>query len=187
MANKVMYGVSNLHVGTYTVGTTGTVTLGTPMKIPGTVNISLEPSSEETKFYADNVVYWAGYSDNGYTGEIENALFPDTFKTSYLNYVSLGTGGIAHLKGANSTKTYIMFQAEGDDKARRCIMYNCTFGQITREYATVEDSEQPQTAKLPFTCSGDQGTGIIKAVYEEGASAYNTMFSSPPVPALPGA
>ena len=52
--NKVMFGVSKLHFGLYTVEDDDTVTLGEPMHVPGTVNISLEADSEENKFYADN-------------------------------------------------------------------------------------------------------------------------------------
>lgn len=42
MANKVMFGVSNLYVGTYEVSSLGVVTLGSPVKVPGTVNITME-------------------------------------------------------------------------------------------------------------------------------------------------
>ena len=42
MANKVMFGVSNLYVGLYEVANDGTVTLGTPVHVPGTVNITME-------------------------------------------------------------------------------------------------------------------------------------------------
>ena len=185
MANKVLFGVSNLHVGLYNVDDQGVVTLGTPIHVPGTVNISLEAESEENTFYADNVKYWTGYSDNGYTGEIENALFDDTFKTTFMNYVALDGGGIAQIKGVQNKKVYIMFQAEGDEKARRGIFYNVALGQITREYATTEDSIEPATATLPFTVNGDNGTGIVRAAYEQGAGAYDTMFETPPVPALP--
>lgn len=185
MANKVMFGVSNLHIGTYNVGQDGTVTLGAPMHVPGTVNISLEAESEENTFYADNVRYWTGYSDNGYSGEIENALFDDTFKTTFMNYVALDDGGIAQIKGKQNKTVYLMFQAEGDESSRRAILYNVSLGQITREYATVEDSIEPQTATLPFTVSGDNGTGITRVAYPKTSATYNTMFTTPPVPALP--
>ena len=184
MSNKVLFGVSNLHIGSYSVSTTGVVTLGTPVKIPGTVNINLEPISDNQKFYADNVVYWSGYSDAGYDGEIENALFPDSFKTQFLNYVTLANGGTAQIKGMNSKKVYMMFQAEGDESARRCILYNVALGQITREYSTIEDTAEPATAKLPFNVSGDAGSGIIKAAYGTDSGVYTTMFTTPPVPAL---
>lgn len=183
--NKVLYGVSNLHFGLYTVEDDGTVTLGTPVHVPGTVNISLEADSEENKFYADNIVYWSGYSDNGMTGEIENAFFDEDFKTTFMNYVELDDGGIAQIKGMKNKVVYMMFQGEGDQEGRRMILYNVTLGQITREYATTEDSIEPQTATLPFTVSGDNGTGITRVGYAPDSATYDTLFDNPPVPALP--
>ena len=185
--NKVMFGVSNLHFGTYEVDDQGNVVLGTPFHVPGTVNISLEADAEENKFYADNVVYWSGYSDNGLTGEIENALFPDEFKLAFMNYIKLADGGIAQIKGQKNKSVYMMFQGEGDIEARRMIIYNVALGQITREFATVEDSIEPQTATLPFTVNGDNVTGITRVAYSPDDTPYETMFTTPPVPALPSA
>jgi len=185
MANKVMFGVSELHIGTYDVADDGTVTLGSPMKVPGTVNITMEAESEESTFYADNIKYWTGYSDNGYTGEIENALFNDTFKTTFMNYIQLDDGGIAQIKGKKNKVVYMMFQSDGDQENRRMIVYNVALGQINREYATIEDSIEPQTATLPFTVNGDNGTGITKVSYAPGDATYETMFTTPPTPALP--
>ena len=182
MANKVIFGVSNLHVGEYNVSTSGTVTLGTPFAVPGTVNISIEPDSEENKFYADNTVYWSSYSDNGLSGEIENAFFPDAFKTRFMNYKTLSNGGIAQIKGEQNKPVYIIFQAEGDAEARRGIFYNVSLGQITREFSTTEDSTEPATATLPFTVNGDNATKVTRVAYTSGAAAYTTLFTSPPVP-----
>lgn len=183
--NKVQFGVSNLHFGTYEVSDEGVVTLGEPFHLPGTVNISLDAESEENTFWADNVKYWTGYSDNGYTGEIENALFTDAFKTKFMNYLELDDGGIAQIKGKQNKVVYMMFQSEGDKEARRGILYNISLGQISREYATTEDSIEPQTATLPFTVSGDNGTGIIRTAYKPENATYDTLFTNPPVPVLP--
>lgn len=182
MANKVRFGVSNLHVGEYNVSTTGTVTLGTPYALPGTVNITMEPDSEENKFYADNITYYSSYSDNGLSGQIENAQFPDDFKTRFMNYVALAGGGIAQIKGMQNKPVYIMFQSDGDEENRRGIFYNVSLGQITREYATTEESKEPQTATLPFTVNGDNKTGVVRAAFTQGDSAYTTMFTTAPVP-----
>ena len=185
MANKVVFGLENVHVGTYTVDpSTSEVTLGTPYHVPGAVNMSLEADSEENTFWADNVKYHVNYSDNGLTGELEMAMFPDEFKTRFMNYVALTGGGIAQVKGIQNKDVYIAFEASGDAEHRRCILYNVALGAITREYATTTESKEPQTATLPFTVSGDNGTGIVKAEYPPTASAYNTLFTAPPVPAL---
>ena len=39
MANKVEFGISELHVGTYTVGEGGVVTMGTPYAQKGAVSL----------------------------------------------------------------------------------------------------------------------------------------------------
>lgn len=184
MANKVVFGLENVHVCTYTV-TEGTVTLGTPMHIAGAVNMSLEADAEENTFYADNVKYYTSYSDNGFTGELEMAMFPDEFKTSFLNYQALEDGGIVQIKGVKNKEVCIIFESKGDAEHRRGILYNVALGAITREYATTTESDEPQTATLAFTVNGDNGTGIIKAEYPPTSSAYATLFTAPPVPALP--
>ena len=84
--NKVEFGISNLYIGTYT-DTNGTVTLGTPYHQKGAVNLSLEPDGDDNDFYADNVKYWSGFSDNGFTGEIEVAKFDLEAKKQFFGYV----------------------------------------------------------------------------------------------------
>lgn len=183
--NKVQFGIENLHFGTYEVDDQGQVILGTPFHLPGTTQLTLDAESEENKFYADNVVYWSGYSDNGYSGEITNALFTDEFKTLFMNYEELDDGGIAQIKGRQNKTVYIMFESSGDKEHRRGILYNCSLGQISREYATTEESVEPQTATLSFTVNGDNGTGIVRVGYKPENAPYETMFTTPPVPALP--
>ena len=95
MANKVEFGISNLYVGTYSVGTTGTVTMGTPYHQAGAVSFSPEEQSESNNFYADNVIYWSGYSGGSFEGDLEVAKFDDTFKKNFLGYIQKGDGGLA--------------------------------------------------------------------------------------------
>ena len=184
MANKVVFGLENVHFCTYTVGTGGTVTLGTPMHVPGAVNMSLESESEENVFYADNVKYYTSYSDNGFTGELEMAAFPDDFKTTFMNYQALTDGGIAQIKGVKNKDVCIIFESKGDAQHTRGILYNVALGAITREYSTTNESDEPVTATLAFTVNGDNGTGIVQAKYDPEATAYATLFTDPPVPAL---
>lgn len=182
MANKVEFGISNLYVGTYTVGTTGTVTLGTPYHQAGAVSFSPEENSENTKFYADNVVYWTGYSNGTFEGDLEVAKFDDSFKTQFLGYVSKSDGGIAAVKNAIKPNVYVAFQVEGDAESRRVIMYNCSLGGIQRTYSTEEETIEPTTETIAVTVAGDNGSGVSMVSYGQTASGYSTLFTSPPAP-----
>lgn len=182
--NKVEFGLSNLYVGTYTVAAGGTVNLGTPYHQKGAVSLSVDAESDSNDFYADNVKYWSGFSDNGFSGSIEVAKFDTDFKTQFLGYQTLTDGGIASVKGATKPNLYIAFQTEGDVEARRVIMYNVAAGAISREYSTIEDSKEPVTESLDITVTGDNGTGITMVSYKPDDTGYATLFSNPPVPAL---
>ena len=184
MANKVEFGISELHVGTYTVDDQGTVTLGTPYHQAGAVSFSPEEQSEKNDFYADNIIYWSGYSGGSFEGDLEVAMFDDAFKTQFLGYVTLTNGGLANVKNATKPNVYIAFQVEGDAESRRVILYNCTLGAIKREYATIEDSKEPATETLGVTCVGDNATGVTKAVLKPGDTGYSTLFTAPTAPAI---
>ena len=184
MANKVEFGISELHVGTWTVAQDGTVTMGTPYHQAGAVSFSPEENSEQNTFYADNIAYWSGYSGGTIEGDLEVALFDDAFKTQFLGYVALADGGLANVKNATKPNVYVAFQVEGDAESRRVIMYNCSLGAITREYNTIEESKEPTTETLAVTCTGDNNTGATMAVYKTGDAGYATLFTSPAAPSL---
>ena len=183
MANKVEFGISQLHVGTYT-DENGTVTLGTPYHQAGAVSFSPEENSEQNTFYADNIAYWSGYSGGSIEGDLEVAMFDDAFKTQFLGYVNLTNGGLANVKNATKPNVYIAFQVEGDAEARRVILYNCALGAINREYNTIEENKEPATETLGVTCTGDNTTGVTMAVLKPGDTGYATLFTAPTAPAI---
>lgn len=185
MANKVEFGISNLHVGTWTEGENGAVTLGTPYHQKGAVSFSPEQDSENNTFYADDIAYWSEYTDGPFEGDLTVALFDDTFKTQFMGYTQLVDGGLAQVKNAVKPNVYIAFEVKGDAEKRRCIFYNCSLGVITREYATIEDTKEPATEALGITCTGDNNTGAMKATYKPGDTGYDTLFTNPSAPALP--
>lgn len=182
MANKVEFGISNLYVGTYTVATDGTVTMGSPYHQAGAVSFSPDENSDKTDFYADNVIYWSGYSGGTFEGDLEVAKFDDTFKKNFLGYIEKGDGGLAVVKNATRPNVWIAFQVEGDAESRRCIMYNCALGGINREYATIEESKEPATETIAVTVAGDNATGISMVSYNQTATGYSTLFTNPPAP-----
>lgn len=184
MANKVLMGFSDLYIGTYTVGAGGTVTMGTPYHQAGAVGFSPSESSDRNDFYADNVAYYTTYGAAVIEGDLTVAMFDDAFKTQFLGYVSTADGGLAQVKNPTKPNIYLAFEVQGDVEARRCLFYNGTLGEITREYNTIEDTVTPQTESVPVSFAGDNATGIKMVTYKPADSGYATLFTNPPAPAL---
>lgn len=184
MANKVEFGISNLYVGTYTTAADGTVTMGAPYHQAGAISFSPEVQSENNMFYADNIIYWSGYSGGTITGDLEVAMFDDSFKTTYLGYVTLTDGGLASVKNPTKPNVYVAFQVEGDTESRKVILYNCVLGDISREYSTIEENKEPTTESIGVTCIGDSTTGATMAVYKTGDAGYANLFVSPSAPSV---
>ena len=84
--NKVKFGLKNVHYAVLTE-TSGVITYGTPVAIKGAVNLTLDPSGDETNFFADDTKYYAVTNDAGYTGSVEFAKIPDQFKKDVLGFV----------------------------------------------------------------------------------------------------
>ena len=77
--NKVKFGLKNCHYAKATLDPdTNAVTFATPVAIPGAVNLSLDPEGDTEPFYADDMVYYTTVANNGYSGDLEIALIPDS-------------------------------------------------------------------------------------------------------------
>lgn len=184
---KVQFGISELHVGTYTeVTTTGgtSITLGTPYHQPGAVSFSPEISENSNDFFADNVIYWSGYSGGKIEGDLEVAMFDDQFKKNFLGYKALTNGGLANVKNPTKSSVYVAFQTETDGTPIRVILYNCSLGNISRSYETIGENKEPKTATLPVTCVGVLSNGVTMATFKQGDSGYSTLFTNPTAPVI---
>lgn len=182
MKNKVEYGISQLHFGTYSVSDLGVVTLGTPYHVKGAVSFTPEMASENTDFFADNENYWSDYTDGKIEGDITVAKFDDEFRKSFLGYRELTDGGLALVKNAKKPNIYVAFQIEGDAESRRIIMYNGRLGAIKRDYNTTENNKEPTTESIPVSILGDKATGVPMARYKPGDDGYDTLFTAPTAP-----
>jgi len=148
MANKVKFGLKNVHYAV--LKSDGTYE--TPKAIEGAVNLSMDAEGEINKFYADNLAYYQQAANNGYSGELEIARIPDSFKTDVLKEIDSKGVGIEK-NDAIIADFALGFQVQGDAKEELNWLLKCTVTRPSTEAATTEDSITPKTDKLKFTAT----------------------------------
>ena len=181
MANKVMYGLKNVYYATVTVGT-NSVTYGTPVEWEGAVSLSLDAEGDTNDFYADNIKYFTAIANNGYSGDFESAMIPDSFKTDIMGE-TVGTGaksGIYFEDASVQPKAFaLMFQFEGDENATKYVLYNCKMARPSLESSTTEDGIEVQTVTGEITASPRAFDNIVKGVCASTAvTAYSNWFTA---------
>ena len=191
MANKIKYGLKNVHYAIGTPNTSGGMTYGTPVAFPGAVSLSLEPQGDNTPFYADNIVYWVGNGNNGYQGDFEIARVIDSFKKDVLGMIKDGKDVLVEDMNAQIIHFALLFQFEGDSKATKHVMYNCTCSRAADAGSTKGESIEPQTETLTLTAtsiySATLDTDIIKAEASEDSDSttYANWFNTVYLPTAP--
>lgn len=184
MDNKVKYGLKNVYYAKATIdATNGTATYTTPVKWPGAVNLSLEPQGDQTKFRADNIDYWVGQQNSGYEGDLETALVPDSFKKDILGYIEDKNNVLVEAADAPTQEFALIFQFEGDKKATRHVMYNCTASRPAVAGATTEETTEPETETITITAvsifNESLNRDIVKAsVTADETTQYNAWFTA---------
>lgn len=185
--NKVKFGLKSVYFAKATIATDGSATYTTPVAWPGAVSISLDAEGESTPFRADNIDYWVGVSNNGYTGDFESALIPDAFRTDILNEVADSNGVFIETADTKVTQFALMFQFEGDANNIRHVLYNCTATRPSVSGQTTEDTIEPQTETLTITASSIYVPAISRNVVKgrctaDNTSTYTSWFTAVYVP-----
>ena len=194
MVNKVKFGLRNVYCSKITVGAGNVVSYATPVAIPGAVNLNLPASGDKTEFYADDMAYFVQWANDGYDGDLEIALIPDWFRTDILGEELDDNGALIENANAIISDFAMMFEFQGDKKARRHVLYNCNCSRPDIAGRTREKTKSPQTdglkikaspavdtsdvkASLPMS-TGDAYTNFFTAVYLKSA-AVNTKGTDP--------
>lgn len=186
MANKVKFGLSNCY---YAVLDEDAGTYGTPVRLPGAVNLSLDQQGETNKFRADNIDYYTSISNNGYQGDLELALVPASFLTDVMGELTDSASGIKYEVADAKLKPFaLLFQFEGDEKATRHVLYYCKATRPTLASQTTEETIEPVTETISITATARVVTidnvekPLVKGRCEEGDTGYSGFFSAVVVP-----
>lgn len=177
MANKVKYGLKNVHFAIATIGADGTASYGTPKAWPGAVNLSLDAQDEKITFRADNTDYYTGYANNGYEGDFESALIPDDFRKDVLGEI---INGDLKLETAEQSTVHfaLLFEFAGDESATRHVLYNCTASRPSVSGKTTNKTIEPETETVTISATSiynePTGKNLVKARCTDTASASYT-------------
>lgn len=186
MANKVKFGLSNVHIAKITRGTdvtTGnpTITYGTPFALPGAVNLTLDAEGDSADFFADNTKYFSSAANNGYSGSLEIAMINDTFRSDILGETVDAKGAYIENKDDTIADFALGFQINGDSKNRRFWFYNVSVNRPSTASQTIETSKEPVTDTLDITASARITDGNVKVFMEEtnsNTTQYNNFFNA---------
>lgn len=182
MANKVQFGLSEVHIAPITVNNDGTFTYGTVFSIPGAVNLSFDASGDQADFAADNNArYFTDYANNGYSGTLEMAKLNEDFRTKILGQTKDSNGAIIESGEDKITPFALGFQIDGDESNTRFWYYNCMASRPTQASATTDTSRTPQTETLNITAMrrpSDQRTRVALEKTDDNTTAYNGFFTT---------
>lgn len=183
MAAKVKFGLKNCYYAVATIDNTGAATYDTPVRLPGAVSLSMEPAGEQTVFYADDIAYYTAGGNIGYTGELELAMIPDSFREDCLGEDASTTGILVEKSDASPVPFALLFEFSTDDKAVKHVMYNCVASRTNISGQTKGESTEVQTETISLTASAIMNTvaggNIVKAKADDTAtSAYSGWYSS---------
>jgi len=187
MGNKVKYNLKNVHYSVLTETVTDgvpTYSYATPVAVPGAVSLSLDAEGSIDAFYADGVVYYRSQTNNGYSGDLEIALVPESFYTDVLQE-KLDTNKVL-IESAESTETVkfaLLFEFDGDVKAIRRVLYCCSATRPSIASETKEDKLAPGTEKLSLTAD-PRSDKVVKAKTSDTTTdtAYNAWYTAVYVP-----
>lgn len=179
--NKIQYGIKNAHYVVITEGADGTYTYGTPVKYPGATALTLTPKGETTEFYADDILYYSATSNQGYDGTITLAVITEAFRKDVLGEVQEGADGVlTELSTAKPKKVAWLFEFDGDAKATRHALYNCSVSRPGASGSTKTTSAEPGTTELTFVASPRPTDSKVKSSTTSTTTdaVYNAWYTS---------
>ena len=184
MADKVKFGIKNVHVFPITGWTGGVPTYGNVIDIPGTVSLSLDKQGDTNDFYADNIKYYTSVANNGYSGNLTVAIIPDEFRTKILKYLT-DTKDVLVEDIAEPTHFAMTFEEDGDQIGTKFVLYNGTASRPSLDKSTTTDSKEPSTQELDVSFAPlASGRVMAMTTASTDATVLASWHTAPYIPVM---
>lgn len=182
----MVFGLKNVHYAIATENAEGVLTYAAPVPLKGAVEISLEPRGETSDFYADDILYYTTVTNSGYEATLTVANITTAFRTAVLGEVLEGGADAILTENTNQDgkKIAFLFEFDGDVKAVRHCLYNCTVTRPSLTSATKTETAEPQPQELSLIAAPTT-TGLVKRSTTDTtpAATYDAWYSAVYVPA----
>lgn len=114
-------------------------------------------------------------ANNGYEGDAEFALIPDSFRQDVLKEKKDEKGVLHEISDSTDTQKFaFLFEFDGDQKGIRRVLYNCTATRPSIESQTKEDSIEPGTETITIS-NAPLPNGRVKA--QTAVDTDDTVYS----------
>lgn len=175
--NKVSFNLKNVHYAPLTATTSEagvkTYSWAKPVHVAGAVSLALDAEGDTSKFYADGIAYYVSVANNGYSGDLEMARFPEKMLQDLWGFTLDTTDKVLLENASANAKPFaLLFEIDGDQSGERYLLYNCTANRPGVGGATTEDTKEPRTQTVTITAAPLED-GRIKA-----ATTSNTPEST---------
>lgn len=175
--NKVQFNLKNVHYAVLTPGEKPE--WSTPVHVPGAVNLSLNPNGEIKPFYADGITYYQSVSNNGYSGDLEMARFPDKMRQEvWMCEIATEDGVMIENAGVEPKSFALLFQIDGDAENQLYCLYNCMGTRPGITGTTNTDTKEPQTQKSTISAAPlENGNVMARTTKSTPGEVRQTWFT----------
>lgn len=175
--NMVEFGLSDVKYATLGYDAkTKQYTVGEIKSLPGAVELSLPASGDETEFYADNGIYYADYTDNGYDGTLTVAKISDEFKCDVLGFKQDENGVLYETADGVTNEIALWFKFAGDKLDKKRCMYRCKVSRPDIKGKTTEKTKTPNTSQMKIKAMPRLDNRLIKAsMPNDGTEIYENF------------
>lgn len=173
--NKVQFGLKNVHYAVLTDGE-----YGSPVAVPGAVNLSLSAEGDMQKFYADNIAYFTTNTNNGYSGDLEIARIPDQMYQDIFGFSLSETDHVLSENASAQAAVFaLMFQINGDQNDNYFVLYSCTASRPDIAGSTIEETTEPQTQTVTLSAVPTaEGKVYAKTTADTPSSVKESWFTA---------
>ncbi len=181
---RIRFGLKNLYYAIATEGAGGALTYATPIAVPGAKEISLSAQGESFDEPADDVVWYHGDTNSGYTGTLtfEDTAGGDAFLEAVLGQTKDQSDVVWEKASDIPVEFALLGQftlAGGTETGKRFALLRCTASRPEFAGQTKEPSGLTvNTNQINITAMPRINDDVVKATAVSTSAKYATWFDA---------